>query len=153
MAQYFFDTSALVKRYRAEQGTDVVDRLFADAGSTFVISRLGIVETVSALALKVRAGELSLDDYAVSRKKFLGEIGRTNFSIVRLLVAHCRNAERLIDRYSPSQRFRTLDALQLSTASDLRQQGRIDTFVCADEPLCEVASQEGLAVLNPLALP
>jgi predicted nucleic acid-binding protein len=153
MAQYFFDTSALVKRYRAEQGTDVIDGLFADAGSTFVISRLGIVEAISALALKVRSGELSPDDYALTRKKFLGEVGRGNFTIVRMLVEHYRSAERLINRYSPSRRFRTLDALQLSTASDLKQQGRIDTFVCADQPLCEVASLEGLAVLNPLARP
>lgn len=151
MPQYFFDTSALVKRYRTEAGTDAVDTLFADAASTFVISRLGIVETISALALKVRSGELSMDDYALTRKKFLGDVAQRNFTVVRLLVAHYRNAERLIDRHAPTQRFRTLDALQLSTASELRRQGRIDAFVCADQPLCEVAASEGLTVVNPLA--
>jgi hypothetical protein len=135
MARYFFDTSALVKRYRTEQGTDVVDGLFAEPRSIVVISRLGIVETVSALALKMRVGELSPEDYAISRRKFLGEVGHGNFNIVRLLVAHYRQAERLIDRYSPTRRFRTLDALQLSTAFDLHQQGRIDTFVCANAQL------------------
>lgn len=153
MPQYFVDTSALVKRYRTEPGTNAVDRLFADAGATFVISRLGIVETVSALALKVRAGELSLDDYTVCRKKFLGEVGHGNFSIARLLVAHYRYAERLVDRHAPSHRFRTLDALQLSTACELHRQGRIDTLVCADQALCEVAALEGLTVFNPLAVP
>ena len=153
MARYFVDTSALVKRYRAERGTDVVDRLFAEPGSTFVISRLGIAETVSALALKVRAGELLHDDYVLCRKKFLGDVGAENFSIVRLLVGHYRLAERLIDRYAPTRRFRTLDALQLSTASELRQQGRIDTFVCADLVLCEIAGLEGLNIVNPLAVP
>jgi hypothetical protein len=30
MAAYFFDTSALVKRCRSEQGTDAVDAIFAE---------------------------------------------------------------------------------------------------------------------------
>jgi predicted nucleic acid-binding protein len=48
MGRYFFDTSALVKRYHEEQGTDAIDALFAVADSSFVISRLGIVEMVLA---------------------------------------------------------------------------------------------------------
>jgi len=150
MAQYFFGTSALVKRYRPEQGTNVVDALFADTGSFFVISRLGIIETVSALALKVRTGELSIADYVVTRKKFLGEVSQGNLKVARLLASHYRHAERLVDRHATSHRFRSLDALQLSAALDLHQQGRIDKFVCADQALCEVASLEGLATLNPL---
>lgn len=142
-----------MKRYRKEAGTDAVDRLFADAASTFVISRLGIVETISALALKVRTGELTLDDYALSRKKFLGDVGQKSFRVVRLLVAHYRYAEQLVDRHAPTRRFRTLDALQLSTAAELRRQGHADAFVCADQPLCDVAASEGLAVLNPLTQP
>ena len=153
MGQYFFDTSALVKRYRNEQGTDVVDAMFTDAASLFVISRLGIIETTSGLALKVRTGELPLADYIVARKKFLGEISQGTLKVVRLLVAHYRNAEQLIDRHATSHRFRTLDALQLSVALDLQQQMRIDTFVCADEPLCEIAALENLPTLNPLSIP
>lgn len=153
MARYFIDTSALVKRYRIEQGSDAVDRLFGAPDSKFVISRLGITETISAFALKVRAGELSLEDYAVCRKKFLGEVGHGLLGIVQLLTGHYRLAEQLIDRHAPARRFRTLDALQLSTAVTLHQQGRVDTLVSADAPLCEVALLEGLNVLNPLAIP
>ena len=149
MGGYFFDTSALVKRYRPEEGTDAVDSVFADEGAVHVISRLGIVETVSAFALKVRTGELEIADYTVARKKFLGDIGQRNLQVVRLLVAHFRNAERLIDRHGRLRRIRTLDALQLSVALDLHQHGRVETFVCADAPLCEIASLEGLATLNP----
>src|SRR3990172_12858729 len=150
MGRYYFDTSALVKRFRLEIGTDAVDALFADRTSSFLISRLGIIETVSALALKVRIGELPVADYKVARKKFLGDVAQGNLKVVRLLVAHYRNAERLIDRHAASRRFRTLDALQLSVALDLGQQGQIDTFVCADKALCEIAVLENLATLNPL---
>lgn len=151
MGRYFFDTSALVKRYRTEQGTDIVDGLFADATSLFFISRLGIIETTSALALKVRMGELPQADYVVARKKFLGEVAQGSIKVVRLLVGHYRSAERLLDRHATSRRFRTLDALQLSVALDLQQQGRIETFVSADDPLCEIAAIENLPTLNPLS--
>jgi predicted nucleic acid-binding protein len=151
MAGYFFDTSALVKRYHQEQGTPAVDRLFAE-GASIVISRLGIVETVSALALKIRTGELEIDDYTVTRKKFLGDVSERKLNAVRLLVPHFRHAERLIDRHGKSRRLRTLDALQLSVALDLHQHARIETFVCADQPVCEIAAMEGLTTLNPLSV-
>jgi hypothetical protein len=51
------------------------------------------------------------------------------------------------------RRFRTLDALQLSVGLHLDQQGRIDTFVCADQALCEIAALENLMTLNPLTTP
>jgi len=47
---YFFDTSALVKRYHREPGTEVVDDAFDDLGTDCVISDLGIVEFYSAFA-------------------------------------------------------------------------------------------------------
>jgi predicted nucleic acid-binding protein len=153
MGQYFFDTSALVKRYQQEHGTQVVDALFAQAQSSFVISRLGMVETTSALALKVRTGELPLADYAVTRKKFLGDVAQGTLQVVRLLVSHYRRAELLIDRHAPSRRFRTLDALQLCIALDLHNAGRVDQFICADQALCEIALLEGLRTLNPSAAP
>ena len=151
MPIYFFDTSALVKRYRPEDGTSVVDALFDEQGSACLISRLGVIETISALAMKVRAGEITVDDYAVSRRKFLGEISGRTISAIRLLVGHYRLAERLVDRYATTRRLRTLDALQLSVAIDLRTRGRINSFVCADQTLCDIAQQEGVSVINPVA--
>ncbi len=153
MGQYFVDTSALVKRYRAEDGTDRIDALFADSSSAFLISPLGLVEAISAFALQVRAGHLQHSDYIVARKKLLGDIADGTVKAVRLLAAHYRHAERLLDRHAPSHRFRTLDALQLSVALDLRQGGRVGAFVCADHSLCEIAALERLDVINPLLGP
>jgi hypothetical protein len=146
---YFFDTSALVKRYRPEDGTTEVDVLFGEQDSVRLVSRLGVIETVSALATKVRTGEITPDDYIVSRKRFLAEISGRTITVLRLLVGHYRIAERLIDRHSPTVRLRTLDALQLSVALDLRNKQRMDSFVCADQVLCDLAQREGLVVINP----
>jgi hypothetical protein len=108
---------------------------------------------LSALATKVRAGVLSVDAHDRARKRFLGDVKSRRLLVVRLLVSHYRNAERLIDRHAKSRRLRTLDALQLSMALDLHVHERIDTFVCADQPLCEIATLEGLATVNPVAAP
>lgn len=150
MGSYFFDTSALVKHYRREAGTQVVERAFAEAASTFVISRLGVVELVSAFALLVRTGEISHDDFAVARKRFFGDISSGQILVANLKVAHFRQAERLIERHSTALRLRTLDALQLSVAIDLLHLNRIDTLFTADAALRDVALLERVPTINPV---
>jgi hypothetical protein len=46
--------------------------------------------------------------------------------------------------------LRTLDALQLSVALDLRRRDAASELVTSDRILCDVAALEGLPVLNPL---
>ena len=51
MASYFFDTSALVKRYISEHGSAwVVSTCHRDAGHAILIGRVTSVELISALA-------------------------------------------------------------------------------------------------------
>jgi predicted nucleic acid-binding protein len=59
VAQYFFDTSALVKRYHKEDGTEQVRDIFAPTENLVRISTLGAVEIYSARAMKVRSGQLT----------------------------------------------------------------------------------------------
>lgn len=65
MSRYYFDTSALVKNYHFETGTQEVQRILAEVGSEFVISRLAAVEMLSAFAGKVRTGDISSADFAI----------------------------------------------------------------------------------------
>ncbi len=74
MAAYFFDSSALVKRYHPEVGTVDVNRLFSEQHSRHFIARLAVVEVQSALVRKVREGLISLTDLDVVRQRFLEEI-------------------------------------------------------------------------------
>jgi hypothetical protein len=55
---YFFDTSALVKLYHPELGSQRVAAMFGEPDRRIVISRIGGVELHSALALKMRTGHL-----------------------------------------------------------------------------------------------
>lgn len=149
MTWYFLDTSALVKRYHVERGTSSVDALCSDKDVTLVISRLALVELASALALKVRTGELSSIDYLHAHKRFLADLAMKAFLVPRFLVAHFRDAEKMVHTHSTTRRLRTLDAIQLATAKHLMSQGRMDVFVTADATLLSIAADEGLQTLNP----
>ena len=62
---------------------------------------------------------------------------------------HYPAAERLIIKDGDRPGLRTLDALQLAVALDVPHRVGLEAFVAADEVLCEVATLEGFAVLNP----
>lgn len=61
MAYIFFDTSALVKRYYREQGTDTVDDIIEDEKTDIVITTLSVVEIASAFRRKHNRNEISRD--------------------------------------------------------------------------------------------
>jgi uncharacterized protein len=145
----FVDTSALAKHYHVEPGSDRVDILWADVGRPLFISRLGVVETVSVFAGKVRSGVLSDKAFAVLRKRFLNDVAQGRPRLVRMLVQHFKDAERLIRQHGLARRLRTLDALQLAVAIDLRSRGLVDLLVSADRQLLDVARAEGIAVADP----
>jgi hypothetical protein len=54
---YFFDTSALVKRYHAEAGTPTVLDCFRDPHHLLLICNLSIAELIAALQRLFRRGE------------------------------------------------------------------------------------------------
>src|SRR5258707_12030471 len=141
MADLFWDTSALVKHYHPELGTSKVDDLLQPGASRHAISRLGVTETFSVFAGKVRSGLITLVEFQQLCRRFLADTRGKVFSVARLLVSHHGEAERLLRFYGPQQGpgLRTLDGLQLAVALDLRNRGVIDTVVCADARLIAVA--------------
>ena len=151
MPGHFWDTSALVKHYHPELGTVKVDALLQVPGCPQVLSRLGVTETFSVFAGKVRAGLVAQADFDKLCRRFLADTRGKLFSVARLLVAHHKEAERLLRSYGPKpgQGIRTLDALQLAVAMDLRNKGVIDTVISADARLLGVAQAEGLSVVDP----
>ena len=148
MANAFLDTSALVKYYHPEDGTPEVTRIVEDSGFLYYISRLSLVETVSAFAVKFRTGQIGEQELNDLRRRFYYDIGQGRFRIMPLTTLRYQEATQLIERHVRS-RLHTLDALQLTVALALSQRGMIDHFVCADQTLCEIAMAEGLAVINP----
>ena len=148
MARSFLDTSALVKYYHPEEGTEEVTRVVQERNARHYISRLGIVEAQHAFAMKLRTGAITETDFEGLRQRLLRDLAQGQFQHVRVTELHYREAERLIVAYR-RRRCRTLDALQLAVALDLYRRSLTEYFMCADTRLCETAQEEGLLIFNP----
>ena len=148
MKTYFLDTSALVKRYHQEVGTDAVDRIFEEADKDLLISDLSIVEFYSALALKVRSGEISRDAFLHLTELFSHEVATKLYRVERTWEKEKLEAIKLLNKYGLDHPLRTLDSLQLAAMKVVGKE-KIDCVVCADTRFCEVIQFEGFQVINP----
>ncbi len=150
MPNYFLDTSALAKRYHIERGSEYLDQIIQQPGSKSLVSYLSVVEMESVFAIKTRTGEIDEPALEIARRRFRADIAQQ-----RILVApaverrHFHNARRLLIQYGVWEGLRTLDALQLAVALDLRQLGQVSVLVAADQRLCRVALIAGCAAINP----
>jgi predicted nucleic acid-binding protein len=149
MAYYFFDTSALIKRYHREPGHATMMALFTLPQAQYLISELTVVELHSAIAKKVRMKELHKWDSKRILIRFSDDVISGLLAIVPLSSVHMQEAICLINCYGFTHSLRTLDALQLAVAVELRERGRLECFVTADENLEKIAKLEGIAVINP----
>jgi predicted nucleic acid-binding protein len=104
---------------------------------------------LSAFTIKVRTSAITQSEMAVMQARFKSDQSGRLFRVLPLRDRHYRLAEVLIGRYGLSDGLRTLDALQLATATELRRRGRMTHFVSADIDLLRVATAEGFAVINP----
>lgn len=147
MALYYLETSALVKLYVREQGTDRLLRLASRAtGHRFVVLALAQVEFHSAIRKRQRLGDI--DESIATRV-----IGRfeqhLESKFVRQIVSDSvlDTATGLVDRYP----LRAYDAVQLAgcVALKITSGGRDPVFVCADHQLRQAAESEGLQSLDP----
>jgi uncharacterized protein len=149
MPVFFHDTSALVKRYHTESGSAAVNDLFAESNSYHFVSRLAIVELGSALALKVRTGALSAEDFHAAHRTIESDWSGHVFHSIKITYLQMRSAESLIKKHGLMSNLRTLDAIQLATAIEIQARGLKVHFVSADKNQCRIASAESLDVLNP----
>jgi predicted nucleic acid-binding protein len=153
MPRYFFDSSALIKHYHTEAGSPEVGRILGEAHSQHIIARLPWAEILSGLARKVRTGVIPPLDYGNLERRFRADVRQRLLRPVRMLNAHFTTAGDLIGTHGLVRQLRALDAIQLAVALRVHRATPIDHFVCADQRLCDVAIQEGLAVINPELVP
>jgi hypothetical protein len=149
MAEYFYDTSAAVKHYRAEPGTARVDGLLADSASHHYLSTLGVVEIHSVFARLVRMGQIMPGEFQRLRGLLRGDVAAGLWRVVQVTPADFQQAQQLLVRHAPTRSLRTLDALQLTVALALHAITPLDDFLRADANLCLVAAAEGLTAVNP----
>jgi predicted nucleic acid-binding protein len=147
LALYYLETSALVKLYVYELGTDLLLSLAGSAaGNKFAILSLAQVEFRAAIRRQQRGGEVSGPDADLLIESFR-EHSEGRFVIQPFTEALLDVALALIDAY-PLKGF---DAVQLAGYLMLRSVSGEDEpiFVCADKTLLLAARNEGCPILNP----
>ena len=147
MPDYYFDTSALLKLYIQEDGSDRLRRMLDQSEDNRVfILELTLLEARSALRRRERAREISTPD----ANRFLTQIdqdGKSRYFVEQISPQVTAEAHRLID----SHPLRALDALQLAGCILLSQTYHSPPiFVCADYDLCDAATAERIPTINPL---
>lgn len=147
MPDYYFDTSALLKLYVQEDGSAGLRQMLDQSEDNRVfILELTLLEARSAIRRRERAREIT----TAAANGFLTQIdqdGKSRYFVERISDQVIAEAHRLIDNHP----IRALDALQLAGCSLLYQAYRPQPiFVCADYDLCDAATAERIATLNPL---
>ncbi len=140
----YFDSSALVKRYLREVGSESVNALLLSE-ETIVISRLAYPEMLSAFMRKHRGGELVRKSLRSVIDQF--ESDWKHFSIVEFHDELFPIIKALIEKYP----LKGADAVHLSSALWLKQASREDVkFVASDLNLLKAAESENLHAINPI---
>lgn len=150
MSALFFDSSAVVKRYAAETGTNWVFSLVRpSAGNRLYLARVTGVEVVAALTKRMRVGSLTAAQTTKAINRFERE-----FSNRYLLVEISSQIVRTAMDLAKNHTLRGYDAVQLAAALQANQDrisvgGSPLMFISADHHLNAAATAEGLTVDNP----
>jgi hypothetical protein len=59
MPYYYFDSTALVKRYSMERGTRVVNKLMVKRGKVAILPMWSVTELYSVLSVRAQQGEIT----------------------------------------------------------------------------------------------
>lgn len=150
MNTYYLDTSALIKRYVTETGSNWMQALFRpEQVHFFITSRLTMPEVYSALARRLRDGSVSRASYETNIRAFQQD-STAVYHYLELTSDVVTISHRLLEKHP----LRANDAVQLASALLANQaltSARLSplTFLSADTRLNTVAASENLPYDNP----
>ena len=139
----FLDTSALVKLFYKEKGSQQIELLVNDTGNTIWISELSRIEFFSALFRKYR--ERLLTDAELEQAVNGFEEQLHFFSLEPISILIFNECALLIRKHGKSDSLRTLDAIQLAAFLTIAESDW--QFVLADEKLEKVAGSIGIKTM------
>lgn len=137
----FADTSALIKLYVQEPGSETMVALVRDR--EFATSALTWAEVHATFARRHREGLFSADEHRALLARFGEEWA------AMLEVALDGAVQDIVAELCLTHPLRGGDAVQLASALFLSRAGLDVTFAVSDERLARVAETEGLPVVDP----
>ena len=151
MNYFYWDTSALAKRYAPELGTSLVNHLFAHVASDRMMCLvIGTGEVISNLVRRKNDNRIIPDDFSQALENFRAEvIDAVAFQLVSVEDALVLASHSLIEQHS----LNAMDALVLRSALDaaaiVLPAGNDIVLVASDRRLLRAAQAEGLQTFNP----
>jgi predicted nucleic acid-binding protein len=136
----FFDTSALIKRYISEAGSNKVDELF-EIAENIIVSPVTKIETHSTIKRLLTTNLISEEDYKTVKSNL--DTDFKYFTVVSLNEKIEKEAIKLIEKYQ----LKTLDSIQL--ASVIYRKIDISGFIVSDVKLKNAAEAENIEVIDP----
>lgn len=144
MKRYFLDTSALVKIYHREAGSDFCLKIYAGQAH-LIISELAKVELQSTIFRKFREKELNSTALRAVLEKFECDC-EDRYEVLHVASPVYDEACGLLSRHGELHGLRTLDSLQLATFLNYCEKEQ-DGFVCADKKLSAIVEHENVQVV------
>ena len=143
MLRLYLDTSAMLKRYINEPGTESIDLIYdkADSGELIItISLWNIGEALGVLDEKRRKGWLTEKEFKQSVKIFADE----TLKLIRLKSIEIIpvKSQILTDAWNSLMTYHVYeaDALQIATC----KQNKNDALISSDEKLVDISKKTGL---------
>lgn len=150
MAAYYLDTSALVKRYAMEPGTNWIEDLTdPKSGHDIYTVILTGAEMIAALFRKARTLDIAQPEAIRAAHNFRPD-WQTHYQIIEIIPSTVERAMDLIERHG----LRGYDAVHIASALAIHAArataglGTL-TFISSDMGQLGAAALEGLVVDNP----
>lgn len=145
----YFDSSALVKRYFTETGSDWVIARCQDPTVLIATTEISRVEIAAAFAGKLRGSFITQTEYREARLKLMSD-AQKRYHLLPVNTPRIDEAIELTARH----KLRGYDAVHLACALDPDRALHAEnlsslTFVTADLDLLSAAQAEGLTTDNP----
>lgn len=139
----YLDSSAIVKRYVIEEGTEKVKDVYMEAlsgAASLHFSVWNIGEVLGALHAYHRRKWLENEEYRTARESFLAETTRLiKLGVAKVIAVRSRLLTQswlLVEKYHIYE----ADALQIASAENLG----VDQLLSGDHRLVDVSKEEGV---------
>jgi predicted nucleic acid-binding protein len=149
MNSYYFDSSALVKGYVAETGSDWISQIMANATDTIYTANISGPEVVAEIFGCAHTGSITITDAQLAVAHLKIDF-RTYYQVLEITEPIINSAMILAEKHN----LLGYQSVHLATAFALQvKRGFLSLppviFVCADQKLNAAATAEGFVVENP----
>jgi len=149
---FFFDASALAKRYTPETGTDTIDVIFDNVSfERLMCSAIGALEVFWICVRKRNDGRINARDFSQATLYFRQEVlaAGSDFQTLSTSESNLQLPMTFIEVHAINSTDALVLASALEVAQRLRTVGDDLVLVASDQRLLRAAQAEGLSSFNP----